>query len=122
MNNRGISTIEILVVVGVFSLIYLVGVINVTFAFETPATEEAYNDAITSILNQSEIYAEKNSELFLETDTIELYINDLVEEGYLPANSNGDIVNPVDETDTLNDIKISIVKSGETYTATVVKN
>ncbi len=121
LNNKGFTTIELLIVVFVFSIVYFVSVLNVTYAFETDNTEVSYDQKITLIEKQAEIYASDTDGFFAEEDTIYLYVKDLIEYGYLKADEDGNVVNPLTPNKFLNDDKIKIEKIGEKIVATFVK-
>ncbi len=121
MNNKGFTTIELLIVVLVFSLVYFVSVLNVTYAFETDTDEVAYNQVINLIEKQAESYAFDTEGFFAEDDTVYIYVKDLVEFNYFKADENGNVVNPSIPSKYLNDEKIKVEKIGEKIVATIVK-
>ena len=120
MNKKGYTTIELLIVIGLFSIAYLVGTINVSHAFSYDENNTAYEAKINLIEHQAKEYAKANSEtLFKDANTINIYANDLVKNNYFAGNGNGSILDPRDENKTLNDLKIEITKDGDNYTSVV---
>jgi type II secretory pathway pseudopilin PulG len=120
MNKKGYTIPELLGVLGVFTIIYIIGVISVAHAFKYDKIEEEYNAVLNLMRVQAENYAKDNSEeLFKEKDITTIYANDLVKNNYYKADDNGNIIDPRDTTKNLNDIKIEIKKDGETYTAKI---
>ncbi len=121
MKKNGFSTIEILVVVVVFTIVYFVGVTSVSYAFNTDENKEKYDDIINIIELQAKSYAENTPDLFTEEDTIYVYVKDLIEANYLVADENGKIINPETPNKDLNDLKIKIEKEGEIIKTNLVK-
>ncbi len=120
MNNKGFTTIELLVVLGIFSIVYFAGVVNFTYAFETDEIEVAYDHTINLIELQAKEYALNNQNIF-ETDTVVyVYVKDLIEYNYLAA-ENGIIIDPRETNKNLNDIKIKLEKNGENISSSIVE-
>src|SRR5574344_3032614 len=119
MNKKGYTVVELLIVIAVFTIIYFVGVANVSYAF-SDNVKINYENRLNLIKKQAEVYAkDKSQELFKDNDNITIYAKDLVKNGYFAGNANGDIEDPRDEAKTLNDLKIEITKSGDTYTVNI---
>ena len=57
---------------------------------------------------QAEDYSIDNVDLFKESDTIYISVNDLIEKGYLIPNDEGLITNPADINKNFNQNKIKI--------------
>ena len=120
MNKKGYTIKELLIVICVFSVIYLIGVLSVAHAFKYDKISEDYNATIALIQAQAEAYAKDNAgSLFKEGNTISIYANDLVKNKYFNADDNGYIIDPRDTTKNLNDLQIEITKDNNTYTAIV---
>ena len=98
MNKKGYTIKELLIVICVFSVIYLIGVLSVAHAFKYDKITEDYNATIA---------------------LISIYANDLVKNKYFNADDNGYIIDPRDTTKNLNDLQIEITKDNNTYTAIV---
>ncbi len=121
MNNKGFTTIELLIVVAVFTIIYFIGVSSVSYAFSTSETDLKYDDIINIIEVQAQTYAENNSDIFKEENTVYVYVKDLIENKYLVANENGKIMNPQEPNKDLNDLKIKIEKKEDKIETNIVE-
>ena len=120
MNKSGYTIKETLIVIGIFSIFYLIGVISVSHAFKYDKLTEEYNSLINLMEVQAEIYAkDKDSELFKEGSEINIYANDLVKNNYFKADENGNIIDPRDTAKNLNDLKIIIIKNEDGYIAQI---
>ncbi len=120
MKSNFFSKIELLIVIVVFTVIYFIGVSNVTYAFSTDVEEFEYNNKINIIEKQSELYAINNTELFGEGDTIYIYVNDLIENNYIKTDEDGKIKDPLNPGKNLNELKIKIEKNQENYKVSIV--
>ena len=120
INKKGYTIKELLIVISIFSVIYLIGVLSVAHAFKYDKLTEEYNSVITLLKAQAEQYAEdKSNALFKEGNTATIYANDLVKDKYFKADDNGNILDPRDTSRNLNDIKIEIIKDNDSYTANI---
>lgn len=108
MNKRGSTIKEILIVIAVFSIIYFAGVIGISFSFSNVKDNE-YENVINLIEKQAFNYASENKDSLFENDNVvKIYVKDLLKNGYLIGNENGDLVDPRDINKTLNDLAIEI--------------
>lgn len=120
-NNKGFTSIEIFIVVLVFTAMYSVVMINATYAYENDADEIAYSNKINIIENQAQIYASLNEDLFEDTTVIYFYVEDLIESNLIVTNEEGNVANPLSETSNLNNLKIKVVLIDGEYIASVVE-
>ncbi len=121
MKKNGFTTVELLIVIGIFTVIYAIGVINVTHAFEENPNQNEYNQVINLIEVQAQSYAQNNPEIFGESDVIYIYVSDLIEKSYIVPDENGNIKNPLEGSGTLNELKLKIEKKDNNYSASVVE-
>lgn len=119
-NKRGFSTIEILIVVAVFSVVYIGAAMNVSHAFDIDIIQEEYNQKINLIEIQAEAYAANNLSLFFESEEIYIYVKDLIDANYLIGDENGLIINPLEPNKNLNNLKIKLVRVGDKVTVDIV--
>jgi prepilin-type N-terminal cleavage/methylation domain-containing protein len=119
MNKKGYTMPELLIVLLVFSIIYIVGVSKMSYAFSYDGNESTYESRINLIKVSAENYAKANAGLFKDTDNITIYAKDLIDNKYYQADEKGNIVDPRDTSKNLNDTKIKIVKNGEKYQASI---
>ena len=60
------------------------------------------------IVIQAEDYALDHLEIFEETKTMFISVNDLVDEGYMITDENGLVINPSEPNKSFNDSKIKL--------------
>lgn len=113
LNNKGFTNIEIFTILLVFSVIYLVGIVNTSHAFSDETYQIAYDSKINLIKTQAQSYAFENIDLFKEKDVIYIYVTDLIDQGYITADEDGNVINPLEVGETLNNLKIKLVKKGD---------
>ncbi len=117
MRKNGYTIIELVIVlavftVGYFSLSWIVsGKLNVNFE------EELYEKKISAIEKQASIYAKSDDSLFAKDETAYLTIGDLASKNVIIANNDGNVVDPRNNTNNLNDIKIKLTKTDDQVTA-----
>jgi type II secretory pathway pseudopilin PulG len=116
--KNGYTTIELLIVLAIFTLGYAFFAIKASYAFNYDESESNYEYKIHLIQHQARLYAQDHTELFKDSDNIDIYTSDLIKNGYIIANENNDIVDPRDSSKTLDDYKVTINKNGDTYTIT----
>lgn len=121
MDRKGFTNIEIFLIVAVFSTVYLIGMFNFSYAFETDYLSDAYDQRISLIEMQSELYASLNEDLFLDSSVIYIYVEDLIESNLISVNSDGDVIDPTNENNTLNNLKIKVELNDGEYVASVVE-
>lgn len=95
-------------VVILFSGFYFITINKISYAF-SDSSVNFYEEKIKSIANLAKTYAEYNPDIFGEEDYVYFTVSELVEKGVLVADtSNGDVLDPADESKTLNDLKVKI--------------
>lgn len=119
-DNRGFSTVEILIVVAIFSVIYIGAAMNVSHAFDIDIIQDEYDQKINLIEIQAEEYAANNLSLFFEEEEIYIYVKDLIDANYLIGDENGLIINPLEPNKNLNNLKIKLVRVGDKVTVDIV--
>lgn len=105
MKNSGFTTIEMFIVVIIFSAIYLVSTVNVSSAFETDYDEISSETEENLVLIQAELYASMNEELFTDTTVIYIYVDDLIESSFYSSDAGTE------------NFKIKVIKDGNDYEA-----
>ncbi len=107
MNKLGYSKIEILIVVVLLGIVAFITINNTSYAFAIDNNENIA-EVKKLIEIQSRDYALDNLDLFKETKTTYISVEDLLEAGYLIANDNGLFTDPTDSSKNLNDSKIRL--------------
>jgi len=107
LNKLGYTKIEILVIVVLLGLVAFITINKTSYAFAIDN-----GSAVEQVKNLIELQAEDfgldNLNLFNETDTTFINVSDLINSGYLIANSNGLITNPADVNKSYNNNKIKL--------------
>lgn len=111
--NRGYSIVELVIVLGVFSIFYfgaswvISGELNVNYE------EELYEQKMAYIVSQTMVYAMNNEELFKEDNVVYKSIGELAELNAIYKNTETDVYDPRDNDKTLNNIKVKIEKKDD---------
>lgn len=106
----------------VFTIVYFVVANKISYAFSDGLnTDEMYDRAI-EIINKSAIsFGEDNIELLKESENSTIYskVQDLIDNGYLVPDENGNIVNPTNPTKLLNSCGLKIKYKDDKVTSEV---
>lgn len=120
MKKNGYSNIELIITLAVFTVVYFVGVSKIAGDFDFDYQKELYDNTIKSIEDQATLYGTYTEGLFNEENTIYVTVLDLANENIIKSNSEGIVLDPRDNTKTLNDLKIKITKDNDNVTAKVL--
>ena len=112
LNQCGYSKIEILVIVLLLGVVAFITINQTSYAFAID-NSSAVEETKGLIELQAENYAIDNLDLFKETTTTYISVNDLVENKYLIGNDEGLITNPSDSSKNYNDNKIKLEYNAE---------
>ncbi len=107
LNEFGYTKFEVLVVVLLLGIVAFVTINKTSYAFEIDKTNNT-KEMVNLIEIQAKEYALDNLDLFKDTDTTYISVNNLVEGKYLPSNSKGLVVDPSDNSKSYNDSKIKL--------------
>lgn len=106
-NNKKI--ILLITILAVFSIGYFIIMNKVSYAFTTSSNiEDLYNLTIETIKTSSIEYANKNLDMFNESNTLVIKVQDLIDNNLLIPNEDGNIINPLESPKTLNSRIITI--------------
>ena len=121
MNKKGSTIIEILIVIAAFTVVYLIGMVYVSHSIPNSSQDDSYNNKILIIEAVAKQYANDNEgTIFAEGKrSVTIHVKDLIKNGYLAANENGDLEDPRDINKNLNDLKIVITKKNNKIEAKV---
>ena len=95
MNKHGYTKIEILVVIVLLGIVAFITVNKASYAFVMD-NAEAKSEVKNMIELQAQEYALANLDIFKETNTTFITVNDLVTKGFLLGNNEGLITDPSD--------------------------
>lgn len=104
-----------LIIICVFSIFYFITMNKYSYAFAYDKEKEQKVNQLMLINKCAEIYAENNSKLFSDKDTIYITVNDLVTGGILPS-EDGKVYEAGSNVKLLNDNKIRITLADDKYT------
>ena len=121
MNKKGFTTAELLITIAIFTVIYFIGVYNVSHAFSYSPQEEEYKAKIHLIEKQAIEYAKQDETFFDKKNTIYIYVEDLVKANYLASDKEGNIIDPRNSTKSLNNLKIKLIKEKKNIKASIVQ-
>ena len=120
-NKKGFTTVELLITIAIFTVIYFIGVYNVSHAFSYSPQEEEYKAKIHLIEKQAVEYAKQDKTFFDKKNTVYLYVEDLVQANYLSSDKEGDVIDPRNSTKSLNNLKIKLIKEKKSIKASIVQ-
>ena len=121
MNKKRFTTVESLITIAIFTVIYFIGVYNVSHAFSYSPQEEEYKAKIHLIEKQAVEYAKQDKTFFDKKNTVYLYVEDLVQANYLSSDKEGDVIDPRNSTKSLNNLKIKLIKEKKSIKASIVQ-
>ncbi len=107
LNKLGYTKVELLIVVVLVGIVAFITINKTSYAFAIDNTS-AELEVRNLIELQAEDYAMDNLNLFEETDTNYIVVDDLVEAGYMIGNDKGLVLDPVDASKSYNDSKIKL--------------
>lgn len=107
LNELGYTKVEILVIVLLLGIVAFITINQTSYAFAIDSNKSV-NEVKKLIEMQAEDYAKSNLDLFAETNTTYITVNDLVDSKYLIGNNEGLITNPADSSKNFNDNKVKL--------------
>lgn len=121
LNKLGYTKVEVLAVVVLLGIVAFITINKTSYAFSIDQSSMV-KEVKSLIENQAKEYAMDNLEIFKETSTTYINVNDLVEKGYLIGNEKGLITSPIDQNKSFNEdkIKLEYNKEEEKVTAILV--
>ena len=120
MKKNGFGIPELVITFGIFSIIYFIFVFNIAGNFNVDYDKEIFALTISSIEDEAALYGEVKEELFSESDTIYVTVEELALENYIMSDSYGIVKDPRDEAKTLNELKVKIEKKNDKVSAKVL--
>lgn len=105
---------------GIFTIIYFIAVFSVADSFSVDYDKELFNLTIAAIEDEAAIYGEATTDLFKESDTVYVTVEELALKNVIMSNSYGIVKDPRDDTKTLNELKVRIVKNKNDVEAKVL--
>ena len=121
LNKFGYTKVELLIIIVLLGIVAFVTINKTSYAFAMD-NGMAIKDIKNLIEIQAVDFARDNLGLFNESDITYVSVNDLVQKGYLIANSDGYVTNPANVKEYLNNnkVKLEYVRNNNTIEATLV--
>ncbi len=107
LSKLGYTKIEMLIIVVLLGIVAFITINKTSYAFAIDNTK-AINEVLKLIELQAEEYAMDNLDLFKESETAFISVDDLVKNNYLIGNNEGYITNPADSNKKYNENKIKL--------------
>lgn len=120
MRKNGYNTVELVVALAVFTLVYFVSAFVVSNNFKGNFEDDMYNQKISSIEKQAALYAKGTEDFFKENTTVYMTVEELALANAIISKSEGVVADPRNENDTLNALKVKISLDKEKVTAKVL--
>ncbi len=121
MQKNGFTKIELLVFLAIFTVVYFVIVNKVSYSFMDDASEQMYATTIEAIEKQAVLYGENDKTIFNEKGSAYITVKDLIDKGYyFGDDEEGNVEDPRDFDNNLNDLKIKIVNKDDKISAKVL--
>lgn len=120
MRKNGYTIVELVVVLAVFSVGYFIAVIAISGKVGFNFEEELYNEKLRAFETQASIYAKSDESLFTEEDTVYVTVGELAEKNVIISNKDGKVVDPRNNDNDLNNVKIKLIKKKDSITAKIL--
>ncbi len=112
--------IVLIVILVVFTISYFVIANKISYAFEIADDSEAqYNLIIDNIKNSAIAYGKNNTNLFSENNIIYIKVQDLIDNKFLIPDEDGNLINPLKNSENLNSNVVKIKYENEKFTVEV---
>ena len=87
----------------IFTISYFIIANKISYAFSTnDSIKSNYSSLMDTIKECAKKYAEKNSDIFKDDKIAYIKVQDLIDDGLLAPNEDGNIVSPLDNNTILN--------------------
>lgn len=118
MNKKSIIVLSI--ILGIFTIGYFTSAIIVSKNFKGNYEEELFEQKIAAIETQAAIYAENTEDLFKDEKSIYYTIEELALANVIVSNKDGVVLDPRDNNNELNNLKVKITNEDGKVTAKVL--
>lgn len=119
-NNKGGASIGLIVILAIFTVAYFVVANMFSYDFDVNFEQELYDLKIAAIEKNATIYAEGHEELFEESSDVYMTVEELALANVIISNSQGVVIDPRNNEDTLNDLRVKITNKDDVITAEVL--
>ena len=113
MKKNGYTIVELVIVLALFTVGYFAIAVSVSQEFRINFKEELYEEKLNAIEKQASIYAMGDEGLFEESQTAYLTVGDLALKGVIISSKDNEVVDPRNDENSLNDVKIKLTKKDD---------
>ena len=114
MKIKDKKIIVLVLILVVFSIGYFFIVNKISYAFENDYNlEKSHNKTIEVITKCAEVYGKDNLDQFNDEGILYTTVQTLIDGGYLVTNEEGNIINSLNNSETLNNNKIRLKYENE---------
>lgn len=120
MNKHGYTAVELIIVIAIFTVAYFTTAVVISKDFNVNYEESMYNQKIAAIEKQATLYAENKEELFEDSNSVYMTVEELALANVIINNEDGVVTDPRDTDKNLNDLKVKITNENDKVTAKVL--
>lgn len=120
MNSRGYTGKELLIVIAIMGL-FTIGLVGATSNAFKDKTSDYYSEVEHAIEKQAALYG-KELDALKEEGHLMITLDDVIDAGYFVADSEGNVVDPRNSSNTLNGVKIKLIYNNGDVTAEVIES
>ncbi|MBE6154914.1 MAG: type II secretion system protein [Firmicutes bacterium] len=107
LNKLGYTKVELLIVIALLGIVAFIAINKTSYAFSIN-NSSAIQEVINLIEKQAEEYALDNKDIFNDSDTTYISVEDLINNKYLIPNEKGLIISPENPDKSYNKNKIKL--------------
>ncbi len=117
MKRNGYTAVELVIVLALFSIGYFSATWIISGKLDVNYEQMLYEQKISAIEKQATIYASSNTNLFENDKTAYLTIDALAQESAIITDADGNVIDPRNNKNNLNNIKIKLTKKDDKISA-----
>lgn len=118
--KNGYNRVELAIVLGLFSIVYFSVSFVLANKFSVDFENDYYEHKIKNIENGAVLYAKLNEELFSESNTVYITVDDLVKTNAIYYSSDGEVLDPRGNDNSLNNVKVKITNKNNDVVAKIL--
>lgn len=120
MKKNGYTKTELLIFIGIFTIIYFVIANKVSYVFNHDYNADMYALTMDSIETKAEIYGKYKKDLFKDKSSAYITVDDLAKENFVTTDDKGEVEDPRDSSKSLNDLKIKLINKDDVIKAKIL--
>ena len=108
--------IALTIIMVIFTIAYFIIINKASYAFENDYDiNKAHNNIIETIKKSAIAYANQHLDLFEENNSTHISVQDLIDSKILVSDEDGNIIDPSNNSETLNSKMIEIIKEKDNF-------